>query len=147
MGLNEGEGTETADLIKKLSLISEMMKLMQDNQTEPDRKDDPDTSDFNDERIHNPALAGLKSAIPHLEPRHRKYMEIFVKIIEIQKIMDYYSNANDAILPRGNWRKNLLLAIRPHMEGQMKGNIDLLIKISDMKDMMDTMKNGNGQWL
>lgn len=94
--------------------------------------------------IHMPALDSIKAAIPYLDGRYRRYMGIFVKLIEIQRMMELYSQAAAAMCSdkneTGNWRRNMLEAIKPHMDENKADLIDFLMKLIEMKEVYSRVK-------
>lgn len=104
-------------------------------------KPSPTTAYF-DDSIHTPALKSIKSAIPYLEYKYQKNLGIWVKLVELQKLMEMYSH--QAVSMQGteqgrDWRRGMLQAIRPHMEEEKQYQIDMLLKCLDMRDIMSMM--------
>lgn len=136
MGLND----ENAGTKEKISQMLQMMELMK-NLSKTTEKTTEKTYKYYDEPIHTPAMRSIKSAIPYLEPEYQRSMGIFMKFIELKKLLEAYSSKMISMQSGepGDWRKNMLLAVRPHMEEDKKEKIDMLVKMIDMKEMLDLM--------
>jgi len=147
-----GEGFNGADeiegMLRKLQTLEKFRSA--DKNPERDSEQNPDKNEgqngektygYYDDPLHTPALRSIKAAIPYLEPEYQQIMGILVKLIELKKLLDAYAGKLFFTQNKhpGDWRKNMLLAVRPHMEKDKREKIDFLLKAIDMKEMMDIM--------
>lgn len=99
------------------------------------------TPEYLENNIESPALKTMKAALPYIEFKYRRNLSIFIKIIEIQRLLDVYGNAVGFMRENSgkDWQRGLLVSIRPHLEDNKKSMIDILLKLMDMKLIMNSM--------
>ena len=101
-----------------------------------------------DERLSNPEIKVIKAAIPFMEEDVQRRVGIFVKFIEIQKIMELYNDGKEVSLSfrkdNANWRVDMLNSMRPHLNKEKQKTLDAMLKFMSVKDMMDSMDKMGG---
>jgi len=98
---------------------------------------------FYDDPIQTPALKAIKAAIPYVEHPYQKPLGLYVKMIEIQKLMEMYSQTAihmQSAATGGDWRRGMLNAIRPHMPGEKQTQIDFLLTALTLQDILKKMQ-------
>lgn len=81
-------------------------------------------------------LNGIKACLPYLDKKRQKNFNLFIKIMEIQTIIEQYK-ASDTNLRNSdeNWRSGMLLAAKPYLSEYNSQKIDSLIKILTLKEL------------
>lgn len=146
--VNENETFATDENIDGMAKMMQLMKMLNDNQAlekENEDKNDVDIRYF-DDKLQSQEIRILKSAIPFFDIRQQKSLAMFVKIMEMKKVLEYYDSAEvkTAEIPSYNdpdqeklWKKRMLMAIRPHLERDQRHMTDMLIKYIDIKEAME----------
>lgn len=93
--------------------------------------------------INSPAIKTIKSCIPYLEEKHQRNVALFIKIIELQTLMDKYKKIAVATQKSDdeNWKKGMLLAVKSHMGEEQKKKADILIQMLELQDVLKLMQN------
>lgn len=95
-----------------------------------------------DKRINTPELATIRSAIPYLEPKNRKLVNIIVKLIEIQRLLDYLNETaaavNELEPSSDGWRASMLELIKPHLPPNTQAELDTLIAFMEIAGTLKT---------
>lgn len=145
------ESTNTNDQFNQMFQMMELMSNLNQSKSVPtDETANEQKTSYNpqyyDELIHTPTMRSIQSAIPYLKPEYQRNIVIFMKILELKKMLEIYSNRLVTLQSQdiGDWRKNMLLAIRPHMNEDKQQKVDLLIKLIDVRQFMDII-NSNSQ--
>ncbi|MDR1704182.1 MAG: hypothetical protein LBS19_05810 [Clostridiales bacterium] len=139
-------------MLKFMELIAAFRRLnaVQDYQRKPDPPPNQ-SSGVQDAlnkklevRLRTPELMMIKSAIPMLEPKHRKNMRIIIKLIEIQRLMDVCREVAAACNIRGmdgdGWRTRMLSHLRPHLSRENRLRVDALIKMMEINGILSHIK-------
>lgn len=92
--------------------------------------------------LDSPALKSMKAALPYIEFKYRRQLGVFIKLVEIQKLLDVCGDTAVMIgdYTGTDWRRGMLLSMRPHMAEDKKGLIDMLLKLMDMKTILHTVR-------
>ncbi len=96
------------------------------------------------EEINTPSIKTIKSCIPYLEEKYQKNVALFIKVIELQTLMDKYQEV--AIQNRSsnkNWKKGMLLAIKSNMGEEQKKKADMIIQMLELQDVFKLMQGNN----
>ena len=51
------------------------------------------------EKIHNPRIAALTAALPHISPKHQKQVAMVIRFVELQNIYKQYKNMKSIAIP------------------------------------------------
>lgn len=93
-----------------------------------------------DDNVKARGVEQLKGAIPYLEPRLQRHFAIYIKLIELQSVVNYYTkNTLPYVVRDDNWQRNMLLSMR-----QSSSNTAQYDKFLKMMDMYNMMKNYGG---
>lgn len=150
---------EMEEMENQYEKMLEMMKFIQmmqefnESQHEEDQENEghkstmqnieSETHVYFDDYIYTPELRAIKAAIPYLDVRYQRMMAIFIKFIEIQKLMEMYSsnmiNKNIQMVSNGDWRRGMLSAIKPHMPPDKQRKIDMLLQVASAFEMYNKM--------
>lgn len=85
----------------------------------------------------------LKGAIPYLEPRMQRHFAIYIKLIELQSVINYYTkNTLPYVVRDDNWQRNMLLSMRHNSNNS--SNVTQYDNFLKMMDMYSFMKNYGG---
>ncbi len=84
-----------------------------------------------DEQIKIRGMGQLKGAIPYLDPSLQRHFAVYIKLIELQNIVDYYTkNTLPYVVRDENWQRDMLMSMG-HFSGNNK-QYDSLLKMMDM---------------
>ncbi|NLK20678.1 MAG: hypothetical protein GX308_01045 [Epulopiscium sp.] len=105
----------------------------------------PSPSILFDETIHTPKMKAIKAAIPYMEYSNQKILGVFIKSLELKKVLDVYSNANSPLgaanlTSNPNWKTDMLNSIRPHCSEDRQCVLDMLVKIMDIGELINRVK-------
>lgn len=133
------------EAMQKMKQFQEQQTNSQAAPAEPSASAAPEAAKFYDDPIQSEGLSIMGAAIPFLNPAYQQQMGMFVKILELKKLMDYYQK--QALLIQAaeekDWRRGMLQAVRPHMSQDKKHKIDLLMNALDMQEILTKMKEVN----
>ena len=98
-----------------------------------------------DDPIHTNSIKNLKAMIPYVDAQYQKNLAIFIKLIELQKVVEMYDSQEVSILSVGegdgtDWRRGMLAAVRNHSSEDKQQMIDMIMSLMDIKEVMDKMK-------
>lgn len=141
---NTGESTndQNLNMLKMWSMMQKINEMKETKESKPrESQEQTPQIQYYDDPIHTPAMRSIKSAVVYLEPEYQKQMGIFIKLLELKKLLEAYSEKMITMQTKdeGNWRKNMLLSIRPHMDKEKQAQIDLLITFIDLKEIMGVL--------
>lgn len=80
---------------------------------------------------------GIKACLPYLDEDKQKRFNLFIKTMEIQKIIEQYKQTDYRKKPEENWRYGMLQAAKPYLNENNSKKMDLLMKILTLKDISD----------
>ncbi len=105
-----------------------------------------------DDPIHTDELLGIKAAIPYLSLESQRTIGVMVKLFELKSVIEMYGNVRNETLEQGkfeneitamsfkkrdgNYKKEMLNAIRPHMPKEKQAQIELIMKLLDIKELL-----------
>ncbi len=106
---------------------------------------------FFDDSIVTSELKSIKASIPYLDPKYQRSIGVFVKLVEIKKLIEMFSEKTIEIQDaqgkdghfHGDYRLGMLKAIKPHMEGDKKDKVEVLIKFIEIKNLIDKLKESS----
>ena len=92
-----------------------------------------------------PELRGIKAALPYLDERYQRNISIFIKLVEMQRLLEAYGRRVIDMHARQDpdWRRGMLKAIRPHMPEEKQKQIDTLLNALSMQELMWKMREDN----
>lgn len=86
-------------------------------------------------------IQAVKAAIPYLEHRYQKKMLLFLKVIEIHRLMDMYGQMTANVGPQAaDWRREMLTVFRPYIAPDKYAMVDLIIKFTEIKEIVHGME-------
>ncbi|MDR3239848.1 MAG: hypothetical protein LBT44_07150 [Clostridiales bacterium] len=104
----------------------------------------PDFARLFDQSVNTSPIQAMKAALPYVDAQHQKMMGFWIKICEIQSLLEMYRNDTQLLYrfnPREkDWRRGMLLSIRPHMSGENQNKIDFFLKLLEIKEVMDKLE-------
>ncbi len=130
-------------LLSKQSKGSELARLMSEVQNVG--KYSGDNSFLNhhkeyDEQIKLRGMGQLKGAIPYLDPSLQRHFAIYIKLIELQSVMEYYTkNTLPYVVRDENWQRDMLRSM-----GHFSGNNKQYEGFLKMMDMYNLVQNFGG---
>ena len=93
-----------------------------------------------DKRLNTPELATIKSAIPYLEPRNQKLVGLMVKLIEIQRLLNYLKETAEAVnrinAEGDNWQFAMLELIKPHLPKSSQDSLDSIMTFMEFANAL-----------
>lgn len=97
-----------------------------------------------DESIHTPQMKVIKAAIPYMDPSQQKILGIFVKSLELKRVMDVYrTNDNPlsatSVSSNPHWKMDMLNSIRPHCSEEKQCLVDMMTRVMDIGELMKKM--------
>ncbi len=135
-----GKGDQANDNAQMVNQMMDMYKALRSFQSDITKPTESVSETVFDDEINTPAIKSIKAAIPYLEPRYQKNVGLMIKLIEIQRLIEVYSNRAVALNDGVNWKRGMLTAIRPHVVGEKQALIDKLIKVMDMKELIEAQQ-------
>jgi hypothetical protein len=155
--MNGTNPTDFAEMLHKIKDMADFMKLYNNTNGNSTHTQQPGgfhranapfpppgrfPPDYFDHMVDSPALRSMKAALPFIELRYRRPLSVFIKLIEIQKLMDVYSDALVAIGDQTgtDWRRGMLYAMRSSVAEDKKGMIDTLLQLMDMRQFLNVMQ-------
>ncbi len=89
-----------------------------------------------DAALESPGIRAIKAAIPHLEPRYRRNMGMFVIFMEMQKLMEDYGGKFAG--ERGSaWRRDMLESILPFLDEERRRMARVLLHCMEIAELMN----------
>ncbi len=87
---------------------------------------------------HSNGTEQLRGIIPYLEPTMQRHFAIYIKLMELQGVVNYYTKSQLPFVVRDdNWQRNMLLSMRHFDEsGNASNQIEKCLKIMDMYKVM-----------
>jgi len=97
-----------------------------------------------DETVHTPQMKVIKAAIPYMKVDHQRILGVFIKFLELKKVIDIYRNdspplASTSFLTNPNWKIDMLASIRPHCTEEKQYMVDMMTKVIDIGELMKKM--------
>lgn len=84
-----------------------------------------------DEQTKIRGMGQLRGAIPYLDPSLQRHFAVYIKLIELQNVVDYYTkNTLPYVVRDENWQRDMLMSMG-HFSGNGK-QYDSLLKMMDM---------------
>ncbi len=123
--------------------MGSMMQLMGElnNDGDFDEKSSELSKYFVDDYNHS-AINGIKACLPFMDFKYQKNLTIFLKLIEMQRIIDIYKERSKiSIDTKKNQTSSMLKAIKPYLKSDKATMVDNMLKIMAMKEMMEVGKN------
>lgn len=144
--MDESEGYE--NLLKMMQMMKAMNEMNKQNASAVSEENNAAAKEnapvFFDDRFNTREIKILKSAIPFFEYRYQKNLAVMIKMIEMQRVMEYYKEKAvyiSGIENPSDWRKELMKAVRPHLESEKQNMLDLMLKFMEMQEAMSLMQN------
>ncbi len=92
-----------------------------------------------EENIKPHGTEQLRGIIPYLEPSMQRHFAVYIKLMELQGVVNYYTKNQLPFVARDdNWQRNMLLSMRHFGDGksQTGGQIEKCLKLMDMYRVM-----------
>ncbi|NLK97565.1 hypothetical protein [Defluviitalea saccharophila] len=104
----------------------------------------PSSSILFDETVHTPQMKVIKAAIPYMKVHHQRVLGVFIKFLELKKVMDIYKNNSSplstvSLSTNPNWKIDMLTSIRPHCTVEKQCVVDMMSKVIDIGELMKKM--------
>lgn len=148
--------------MEKMLKMMEMVKMMESMNTQNEEyiNNDEQTNlrwrrlnDF-DNKIQTEFLRSVKVAIPFLDIPYQKDLSVMIKLLEIQKLSNYYDekaklgdiqftetqNSQAQSVQTKSRQAEMLRAMRDEMSGETRQKMDTMIKIIEATEMMAKIK-------
>lgn len=85
-------------------------------------------------------IGHLRAAIPYLDPSLQRHFAVYIKLIELQNVVKYYTTTQIPFVERGNdWQRNMMLSMR-----HFSDNGTQFEKYLRIMDMYKVIKNIGG---
>lgn len=83
------------------------------------------------------ALNGIRACLPYLEGAKQKNIGLFIKVIEMQGIIEQYKLSQSYNRKEDeDWRCGMLMAAKPYLSDYNSQKIDVLIKLFTLKELL-----------
>lgn len=131
---------------EQISKMMNMIKMVQmlNNENKPKEENQPtnesDTVIENlDENINNvnDGVKTIEKAIPYIDPKYQKNLEIMVKIMELQKVINSFSAITIQSKNPEEKSRKMLMAIKPELDNKKQKMLDLFVKVMEIKTIME----------
>ncbi len=100
-----------------------------------------------EENIKPQGTEQLRGIIPYLEPSMQRHFAVYIKLMELQGVVNYYTkNHLPYVVRDDNWQRNMLLSMRHNgKNGNKTGSqIENCLKLMDMYKVMQSF--GGVKW-
>ena len=146
---------ESMDKISQMMQMIQMMQMFEEAQKNSEqqdiegenKKEEIRVQNFLDDKIETTEIRMLKSAIPFLQQEHQRNFAIFIKMMEMKKVLEYYNNAEpriSSVETESDWRKGMLTAMRPHLQAERQAMLDTMLRFMNLKEMLSIMSYAKG---
>lgn len=131
---------------EQISKMMNMIKMVQmlNNENKPKEENQPtnesDTVIENlDKNINNvnDGVKTIEKAIPYIDPKYQKNLEIMVKIMELQKVINSFSAITIQSKNPEEKSRKMLMAIKPELDNKKQKMLDLFVKVMEIKTIME----------
>lgn len=131
---------------EQIGKVMNMIKLFQtinsdnkqENETETPEDNNIESISIEENKTNiNDGLKTIEKAIPYLEPKYQKNMEIMVRVMELQKIINSFTVVSAASVNTEENGKKMLMAIKPELDDKKQKMLDLFVKVIEMKNIME----------
>lgn len=133
---------------EQISRMMNMIKMVQmlNNENKPYEKEIPKTDNKNDMTVEehieptkqtNDGIKTIEKAIPFIDPKYQKNIEIMVKIMELQKVINSFSAITIQSKNPQEQSKKMLMAIKPELDNKKQKMLDLFVKVIEIKTIME----------
>lgn len=131
---------------EQIGKVMNMIKLFQtinsdnkqENETETPEDNNSESISIEENKTNiNDGLKTIEKAIPYLEPKYQKNMEIMVRVMELQKIINSFTVVSAASVNTEENGKKMLMAIKPELDDKKQKMLDLFVKVIEMKNIME----------
>lgn len=131
---------------EQIGKVMNMIKLFQtinsdnkqENETEAPEDNNSVSISIEENKTNiNDGLKTIEKAIPYLEPKYQKNMEIMVRVMELQKIINSFTVVSAASVNTEENGKKMLMAIKPELDDKKQKMLDLFVKVIEMKNIME----------
>lgn len=150
------DSPDSLDMEKMIRVIK-MAKMMENTIKQNEEYAEGNEYDYQKWRLQNDFdgeiqteyLRMIKAAIPFLDIKYQKNLSVIVKLMEIQKLSQYYDAKLKNIESRFGEEQNtqskpspteMLRAVRKELSEEKRQKIDTIIKIMDATEMMSKVK-------
>lgn len=104
----------------------------------------PSSSILFDDTIHTPQMKVIKAAIPYMQVTNQKVLGVFIKFLELRKVIELYKDSNSPLSATSfstnpNWQTEMLYSIRPHCSEEKQCIVDMMAKIMDIGELAKKM--------
>ncbi len=158
-GTNAGESTQKSAFdIGTIIQLMELMKSQSNSEPNPgfskdsssninERTIDTENEEkkpppkYYDDQINTPGLLSIKAAIPYLDFEYQRKIGVLIKLLELKKLLEMYSQTAIQISSTKDYKRGMLTAIRPHMTEDKRNKIDILLKLIDIDEIVRKSKN------
>ena len=86
----------------------------------------------------------LFRSIPHLDLRHKKAASVFVKMLELKSVLEYYGQEEEKSGVQSGftaeiWKKETINAMRPFLSDDKQLMMDLILKFIEIKKILEKL--------
>ena len=85
----------------------------------------------------NDGVKTIEKAIPYIDPKYQKNLEIMVKIMELQKVINSFSAITIQSKNPEEKSRKMLMAIKPELDNKKQKMLDLFVKVMEIKTIME----------
>lgn len=95
-----------------------------------------------DQTLASPQINMLKAIIPYFEVPQQRFLGIFIKSLELKKVLDLYpasqlSSLENPFPRNSDWKVGILQSIRPHCPKEKQKILDMMLNLFQMQNMIE----------
>ena len=126
------------NMIKMVQMLNNENKSNEDDIKTVNDKNDTVVEELN-ENINqvNDGVKTIEKAIPYIDPKYQKNLEIMVKIMELQKVINSLSTITIQSKNPDEKSRKMLMAIKPELDNKKQKMLDLFVKVMEIKTIME----------
>ena len=126
------------NMIKMVQMLNNENKSNEDDIKTVNDKNDTVVEELN-ENINqvNDGVMTIEKAIPYIDPKYQKNLEIMVKIMELQKVINSFSAITIQSKNPEEKSRKMLMAIKPELDNKKQKMLDLFVKVMEIKTIME----------
>ena len=94
-----------------------------------------------DEQLQTQNMKIVKSVIPYMSLEHQKLLGVFIKFMEIQRLLERREEVSVAAVSPQKQQEDMLKAMKPYCSKQNQQNINMIIRMFEMKEILKQVED------
>ena len=94
-----------------------------------------------DEQLQTQNMKIVKAVIPYMSLEHQKLLGVFIKFMEIQRLLERREEVAVAAVSPQKQQEDMLKAMKPYCSKQNQQNINMIIRMFEMKEILKQVED------